>query len=72
MVNHRITRRAALAGAAAALTAPHVARAQSGGRVVVGTWGGDYQDLLKINIEEPLIKPRGIETLYDVATAPPR
>jgi putative spermidine/putrescine transport system substrate-binding protein len=72
MVDTRITRRAALAGAAAALTAPHVARAQAAGRVVVGTWGGDYQDLLKINIEEPLIKPRGIETLYDVATAPPR
>jgi putative spermidine/putrescine transport system substrate-binding protein len=72
MVPTRISRRAALAGATAALAAPTGARAQSGGRLVVGTWGGDYQDLLKLNIEDPLIKPRGIETLYDVATAPPR
>ncbi|WP_144185946.1 extracellular solute-binding protein [Elioraea rosea] len=72
MIGSRINRRALLAGAAAALAAPHVARAQSGGRVIVGTWGGDYQDLLKLNIADPLMAPKGIETLYDVGVAPPR
>jgi len=72
MFRTRITRRAALAGASLSLAAPGILRAQGAGRVIVGTWGGDYQDLLKLNIEDPLIRPRGIETLYDVSTAPPR
>ncbi len=38
------------------------------GRVVVGTWGGDYQRLLQQNID-PLAKPAGAEVVYDVASA---
>jgi putative spermidine/putrescine transport system substrate-binding protein len=46
--------------------------AQSGGKVVVGTWGGDYARLLTKNIEEPLLKPKGIEILQDQAADSPR
>lgn len=67
-----IGRRALLGASAGLLAAPSLVRAQNGGRCVVGTWGGDYQDLLKANIEDPLMKPQGIELLYDVSNAPPR
>ncbi|MBN9470981.1 MAG: extracellular solute-binding protein [Bosea sp.] len=56
--------------AASALGSP--ALAQSGGKVVVGTWGGDYARLLTKNIEEPLLKPKGIEILQDQAADSPR
>ena len=45
----RISRRGVLAGTAAragASTLPRSARAQSKGKIVVGTWGGDYARLL--------------------------
>jgi putative spermidine/putrescine transport system substrate-binding protein len=48
-----------------------VARAESS-QVVVGTWGGDYGQLLSDLIDKPLLAPRGIEVLQDVATADPR
>lgn len=63
------------AGTAAATLAPGLggsALAQSGGTVVVGTWGGDYARLLTKNIEEPLLKPKGIEILQDQAADSPR
>ena len=47
------------------------ARAQ-GGRVVVGTWGGDYARLLTKNIEDPLLKPKGFEVAQDQAGDAPR
>ena len=56
--------------AASALGSP--ALAKSGGKVVVGTWGGDYARLLTKNIEEPLLKPKGIEILQDQAADSPR
>ncbi len=63
------------AGAGAAALAPSFAGsafAQSGGKVVVGTWGGDYARLLTKNIEEPLLKPKGIEVVQDQASDAPR
>lgn len=63
------------AGAGAAALAPGAAgtaQAQSGGKVVVGTWGGDYAALLAKNIEVPLLKPKGIEVLQDQASDAPR
>lgn len=63
------------AGAGAATLAPAAigtAQAQSGGRVVVGTWGGDYAALLTKNIENPLLKPKGIEVVQDQAGDAPR
>eukprot|EP01042_Synura_sphagnicola_P016669 gene16669-21077_t len=62
-----------LAGAAVAMPAlGGAAQAQSGGRVVVGTWGGDYARLLTKNIEDPLLKPKGLEVVQDQAGDAPR
>lgn len=63
------------AGTGAAALAPALggeALAQSGGKVVVGTWGGDYARLLTKNIEEPILKPKGIEVVQDQASDAPR
>src|SRR5476651_2506931 len=43
-----------------------------GGRVVVGTWGGDYARLLTKNIEDPLLKPNGYDVVQDQAGDAPR
>jgi putative spermidine/putrescine transport system substrate-binding protein len=66
-----LTRRSALA---ATLTAglPGFVAAQGSGQVVVGTWGGDYGDLLASNIDKPLLAPKGIEVLQDVGPQDPR
>jgi putative spermidine/putrescine transport system substrate-binding protein len=62
------------AGASAApIFAPAILRAQTAsGQVVMSTWGGDYGKLLAQNIEEPLLKPKGIETVQDAGTEPTR
>ncbi|MDE2197678.1 MAG: extracellular solute-binding protein [Rhodospirillales bacterium] len=68
-MTNAIGRRGLLAGAAALAAAP---RAEAAGRVVVGTWGGDYAALLASNIDKPLLGPLGIEVLQDVAPQDPR
>lgn len=71
----RITRRGVIAGTAAiagAATLPPGARAQSKGKIVVGTWGGDYARLLNKNIDEPILKPMGWEVVQDQAGDPQR
>ena len=65
-----IDRRSLLAAAALPLI-PARARAAEG-QAVVGTWGGDYAELLSANIDKPLLKPTGIEVLQDVAPQDPR
>ena len=70
-----IHRRDLIKGAGAAALAAGLgppAFAQSGGRVVVGTWGGDYARLLTKNIEDPILKPKGIEIVQDQAGDAPR
>ena len=42
------------------------------GRIVVGTWGGDYARLLAKNIEDPLLKPKGFEIAQAQASDAPR
>ena len=66
-------RRRDLALAVAALTAgaPRLPRAQ-GAQVVVGTWGGDYGEILQQGLDSPLARPAGLEPVQDVAPAPPR
>lgn len=69
-----LTRRHALAlmgGSAALAATPFSALAQSK-QAVIGTWGGDYRNLLESNIVEPIMVPEGWEVLYDIANAPPR
>jgi putative spermidine/putrescine transport system substrate-binding protein len=60
---------AALAGTAAL---PRAASAQSKGRVVVGTWGGDYARLLNKNIEAPILIKDGWDVVQDQAGDPER
>jgi putative spermidine/putrescine transport system substrate-binding protein len=60
---------AALAGAAAI---PGSASAQSKGRIVVGTWGGDYARLLTKNVETPILIKDGWEVVQDQAGDPQR
>jgi putative spermidine/putrescine transport system substrate-binding protein len=47
-------------------------QAQAGGRIVVGTWGGDYGRLLSKNVEEPILKLKGFEIAQDQAADGPR
>jgi putative spermidine/putrescine transport system substrate-binding protein len=73
MTNWKFSRRTALKGAGAvALTGFATQPARANGRVVVGTWGGDYARLLAKNIEDPLLKPKGFEVAQDQANSPPR
>ncbi len=71
-----INRRNALMGASAFTACfaglPRSSFAQQNGQIVVGTWGGDYGELLRQNVDEPILKPAGIEVLQDVANADPR
>jgi putative spermidine/putrescine transport system substrate-binding protein len=63
----------ALAGAAAlGGLGAGPARAQAGGKMVLGTWGGDYSKLLTQNVETPILKPKGVEVVHDIAGDPQR
>ncbi|HEX2335284.1 MAG TPA: hypothetical protein VHI72_02300, partial [Hyphomicrobiaceae bacterium] len=71
------SRRQLLKGAAA-LTATGLAglstgvRAQAKGKIVIGTWGGDYARLLNKNIEQPILIKAGWEVIQDQAGDPER
>ncbi len=62
-----ISRRGALGAVMASATAglPRISAAQAN-QVIVGTWGGDYGELLASNIDQPLLRPQGIEVVQDV------
>ena len=60
------------AGAATMLASRVPGAHAASGQVVVGTWGGDYGQLLSDLIDKPLLTPKGIEVLQDVANADPR
>src|SRR3954471_14024068 len=71
----KMTRRTALQGLGASVALPAILRGEAqaeGGRVVVGTWGGDYARLLTKNVENPILKPKGFEVAQDQANSPPR
>ena len=72
---HRSTlpRRAVL-GAGALLAAPALLarRADAAETCVVGTWGGDYARLLRENIDDPILKPMGVDVIQDVGDETPR
>ncbi|MDT8343527.1 MAG: extracellular solute-binding protein [Thermohalobaculum sp.] len=77
MTSRPISRRRLMQGigglaAVSAISSPFVARAQAKGRVVVGTWGGDYARLLNKNIEQPFLIPAGWEVIQDQAGDPER
>ena len=65
--------RRALLGGAALLAVPAIIRpARADEQCVVGTWGGDYARLLRENIDQPLLKPAGINVVQDVGDETPR
>ena len=68
---HLMQGAAALAGTAA-LGKAGSALAQSKGKIVVGTWGGDYARLMNKNIEAPILIPAGWEVVQDQAGDPQR
>jgi putative spermidine/putrescine transport system substrate-binding protein len=61
-------------GAGAALAAPAVLtrRAYAAETCIVGTWGGDYARLLRENIDDPILKPAGVNVVQDVGDETPR
>ena len=74
-MTRRNTRREVLLGAAALAGAaglPPTASAQQKGRIVVGTWGGDYARLLHKDIEVPILIKDGWEVVQDQAGDPER
>jgi putative spermidine/putrescine transport system substrate-binding protein len=67
-----LSRRGVLGGAAL-LAAPSIMRSARGAeQCVVGTWGGDYARLLRENIDDPILKPAGIEVVQDIGDEVPR
>ena len=69
----KFSRRHALGIGLGAVAAPALLRpAHASGRVVVGTWGGDYARLLTKNVEDPILKPKGFEVAQDQAGDAPR
>ncbi len=73
---HGISRRTAITGAATAAAtlalSGGASRAQAKGKVVVGTWGGDYARLLNKNVEAPILIKDGWEVVQDQAGDPQR
>jgi putative spermidine/putrescine transport system substrate-binding protein len=67
-----LSRRGVLGGAAL-LAAPAIIRpARAAEQCVVGTWGGDYARLLRENIDNPILKPKGVEIVQDIGDETPR
>ena len=73
MPSSTLSRRTLLAGAAL-LAAPAIlsGAARAAEQCVVGTWGGDYARLLRENIDDPILKPAGVEVIQDVGDETPR
>ena len=72
-----MNRRSLLAGAAGIgastlLLPSRPVFAQGSGRVVVGTWGGDYARLLNEHIDQPIMTPLGYEIIQDQSGDPER
>src|SRR6185503_9528566 len=68
-----IMSRRGVLGGAALLAAPSIIRpARAADTCVVGTWGGDYARLLRENIDEPILKPAGVDVLQDIGDESPR
>lgn len=71
MPNLFSSRRTLLAGAAA-LALPGIRPATAAEQIVVATWGGDYANLLRANVDDPLMTPQGITVVQDTGDEDPR
>ncbi len=63
---------ATLAAAASTGLLPRLSRAADTGEVIVGTWGGDFGDLLRTGIDETIMADKGIKVLQEVSGPVPR
>jgi putative spermidine/putrescine transport system substrate-binding protein len=78
MAQSKTTNRRSVLKGAAAVTGvgvaglPRMASAQAKGKVVVGTWGGDYARLLTKNVEGPILTKDGWDVVQDQAGDPQR
>ena len=73
--SHGLTRRRFVQGLAAGAglaTLGRPVRGASAEKMVLGTWGGDYSKLLTQNVETPILAPKGIEVVHDIANDSPR
>lgn len=68
----RFMRDMAVVAGATALGSVGPRWASADSKMVLGTWGGDYSKLLTQNVETPLLKPKGIEVVHDIAGDPQR
>jgi len=68
---HFIKQAAGLTLAPTLATLPGLSRAADASQIVVGTWGGDYQNLLQQFIS-PLVKAQNIDVLFETANATAR
>ena len=66
------SRRALLGGATAAAGLGLIRPAHAEDQVIIATWGGDYANLLRNNVEEPILKPEGITVVQDTGDEDPR
>ena len=66
----RLSRRAVIGGAAALPFAARTASAEDA--MVVATWGGDYANLLRANVDDPILGPQHIAVTQDVGDEDPR
>ena len=67
---HRLSRRAVLGTAVALPFAARVARADE--TMTIATWGGDYANLLRANVEQPVLAPQHINVVQDIGDEDPR
>lgn len=64
----RFIQQALAVGGVAAVGWPTLSLAETKGRIVVGTAGGDYERLVREYIEQPILNPAGWESIHDVGT----
>jgi len=73
--SNRFTRRRFVKGLAIGVglaTLGRPGRGTAAEKMVLGTWGGDYSKLLTQNVETPILTPKGIEVVHDIAGDPQR
>ena len=68
----RLARRGLLASAAVLPFAATRPAAAEEGQVVIATWGGDYANLLRGNVDEPILAPEHVTVVQDLGDEDPR
>jgi putative spermidine/putrescine transport system substrate-binding protein len=60
------------AGSLMASALPGLSASAQSSELVVANWGGDWNERVVRNFEKPLIEPKGIRIIHDLAPAPER